>query len=273
MGGQFDRPTLQKGESIMFNASYFTYDGVFSAEYGLMIADFDDSSVIETAAFSPSLNTYKPSKSSRFFHNGVKYESAPTHQFSVISAQAIPDSVRREILSWLVGRSAYKKLIIHQPDLENYWYNCVFTNVEIIYVHGYCHGFRLTANFDSHYQYGEPTVITISGTGSQQSVTILNDSDVIDDYIYPLVSLIGTSVSIVNNTDDSSRAFVLSGLGTSEEVVVDNEMRYVESSRGRPVLSNFNKNWLRLRSGENALSVTVNGTCTIMCPKYIMMGF
>lgn len=257
----------------MFNASYFTYDGVFSAEYGLMIADFDDSSVIETAAFSLSLNTHKPSKSNRFFHNGVKYDSAPTHQFSIISAQAIPDSVRREVLSWLVGRSAYKKLIIHQPDLEHYWYNCVFTNVEIVYVHGYCHGFRLTANFDSPYQYGEPSTVTLSGTGETQSVTIINESDILDDYTYPLVTLTGTRISIVNNTDDTSRPFTISDLSSNEKIVVDNEMRYIESSYGHPRLANFNKNWLRLRHGENELSVMINGTCTITCPKYIMIGF
>lgn len=257
----------------MFNASYFTYDDICSAEYGLMIADFDDSSVVETAAFSPSLNTYKPSISNRLFHGGIVYDTNPTHQFSVISQQVIPDVIRREVLTWLVGRSEFKKLVIHQPDLEEYWYNCVFTNVDIIYVHGNCHGFRLTANFDSPYQYGRPSSVTVTGSGESQIVTITNKSDIIDNYTYPIVRLSGSGLNIVNKTDDASRSFSLSGFSSNGEIIVDNEIKYIQNSSGGKCLAGFNKNWLRLRRGVNELEIAVDGTCTITCPTYVMMGF
>ena len=265
----------------MFNATHFTYDGVFSGIYGLLIADFDDNAVVETAAFSPSLNTNKPTLLKRFFHNGIIYDDVPQHQFSIISQNPIGDVLRREIISWLVGRDSFKILKIHQPDLEQYTYKCVFTDLEIIYVRGACHGFRLTANFDSPYQRGEPTKVKVVGTWVAQTIKIHNKSDVKDDYIYPQITFRATSamsdgydISILNNTDDTARYFRFSGLYANETVTVDNELRHIESDRAGEKLSNFvDKNWLRLRPGINTLTIAINGTVTITCPTYAMMGF
>ena len=259
----------------MFNATYFTYDGIFSGTYGLKIADFNTDVVIETPVFSPTLNVSKPATSNRFFHNGIVYESAPQYQFSIVSEQPIDDVIRREILAWLTGRKEFKRLYIHQPDLESYYYNCVFTDMQIIAVNGRCHGFRFTANFDSPYQYGEPTVVNIEGTGVSQKILINNRSDIIDGYTYPIVSFKSNtgSIDIVNNTDDMNRHFILSGLLADEEITVDNELKYITSSRAGEKLSNFNKNWLRLRPGYNELNVSINGTGKIVCPTYVMIGF
>lgn len=263
----------------MFNASNFTYDGVYSADYGLQIADLDGSQVINTTVFTPTLMTIKTNQSHRFFHNGILYENAPEHQFTVISEEPVTDLRRREILSWLVGRTAFKQLRIHQSDLEDYYYMCVFTAVDIIYINGCCHGFALTATFDSPYQYGEPTVVNITGTGTAQTITIDNRSDLRDGYVYPTIVFTasatsgGHNISIINTTDNASRAFVFDSLQNNETVTVDNEMKIITSSVAGEKLSNFNKNWLRLRKGINTLTVQINGTATITCPTYITIGF
>lgn len=256
----------------MFNATYFTYDGVFSGIYGLMLADFDDGSVVETAAFSPVLNTIKLASANRFFHNGVTYEGVPQHQFSVISEVELPDLIRREILSWLIGRREFKKLQIHQTDLEEYYYNCVFTSAEIIYINGRCHGFRLTANFDSQYAHGEPTVVEVeAGT---HTVKIENKSDIKDAYVYPVVQFTGGSIDIVNTTDDAQRHFTFGDLDSNEVITVDNEVRHISSDIGGEKLSNFtSKNWLRLRQGYNTLTIVAEGDVTITCPHYVMIGY
>jgi hypothetical protein len=197
----------------------------------------------------------------------------------MISELPITDVTRREVLAWLTARGAFKKLQIHQPDLEDYYYNCVFTDISIIYVNGNCHGFRVTANFDSPYQYGEPSSVTVSGSGNTEQITIVNNSDISDDYVYPVVEFSsnsdtnGYSIKIINETDDDSREFIFSGLDAGEHVVVDNELRHIKSSNNVTRLSNFNKNWLRLRKGDNVLKVTINGNVTIKCPTYIMIGF
>ena len=180
--------------------------------------------------------------------------------------------IRREILSWLVGRKEFKKLQIHQIDLESYYYNCVFTDAEIVYINGRCHGFRLTANFDSPYAYGTPTKITV-GAGTH-TVRIENKSDIKDNYIYPIVQFTGGSVDIVNTTDDSQRHFSFSGLVTTEVITVDNEVKFISSNIGGEKLSKFtSKNWLRLRPGYNTLNIVSTGTVTITCPHYVMIGY
>jgi len=260
----------------MVNASYFTYDGVFSGVYGLMIADFNSDTVTETPAFSPTFNTIKPSVQDRFFHNGISYDSPPQYQFSILSDSVIVEKTRREIVRWLLGRDSFKTLVFHQPDLEAYAYNCVFTAMDIIYVNGYCHGFRVTATFDSPYQICNPTVLEIVGDETSKTVEIENCSDILDDYTYPYVEISANAdgaIKIINETDDSERQFSFTGVKAGETIVVDNEMRYIKSSLGVEKLSTFSKHWLRLKPGTNTLTVTGQANITITCPNYAKIGF
>lgn len=256
----------------MFSAPYFTYDGVFSGTYGLVIADFNAESVVETSVFSPVFRTTKPANLNRFIHSGIQYDTTPQFQFSIISETEIPDIVRREILSWLVGRNEFKRLEIHQTDLERYHYNCVFADASIIFVHGRCHGFRVTAVFDSPFAYGEPTVVSIQEAG-EHTITIKNTSDLRDAYVYPKVTFAGSGITIINNTDDETREFNFQDLDGDEQIVVDNEVKYISSNKEKTRLKNFNKKWLRLRKGNNELTIISQGAVTIECPCYVMIGF
>ena len=263
----------------MFNASYFTYDGVFSGEYGLRIADFDADTINTTDVFSKEVITTKPARLDRFFYSGSRLTNPQRYSFTILSERQISDDARREILSWLLSRSEYKKLVVHQPDLEGYWYNCVFPDINIVYARGRCVGFTVTALFDSMYGYGEPKTFTVSGTGGTRTLSLNNESDVLDGYVYPKVSFRASSpssgfdIQLINNTDDSSRVFGFSGLSPNESVSVDNELKIITSSVSGDKLSNFTKQWFRLRRGVNKLSVTINGTVTIECPTYVLIGY
>lgn len=263
----------------MFNATYFTYDGVFSGSYGLQMLDFNQEPVVETTVFSPTVNVNKPATLNRFFHNGITYNQPPQHSFSIVSEHIIVDTLRREILSWLTGRSSFKELKIHQPDLEDYTYRCVFSDVQIIFINGDCHGFRVTAYFDSPYQYGQPTVVSLTGTGKEQTIIVNNKSDLLDEYVYPMVEFTVASpgtdndICIINKTDNENREFSFKGLAENEHIIVDNELRHVTSDKASERLSNFSKGWLRLKKGKNKLSIAINGTVTISCPTYVMIGF
>lgn len=228
----------------MFSATYFTYDGVFSGQYGLMMADFEDNFVVETTAFSSVLNAVKPAQLHRFIHGGITYENPPQYQFSIISEAPIPAVLRREILSWLVGRDAFKKLQIHQVDLENYYYNCVFTQTDIIYINGRCHGFRLNATFDSPYAYKPCNVVNVPPGTSEICITV---DSMQDAYVYPIVefeagdcviddntpidivnwinkanpdgiSLSSLNLAITNLTDDENRCSVFANIHTYASV-------------------------------------------------------
>lgn len=254
----------------MINATYFTYDGISSGKYGLQIADFDENAVQETDAISLTLNALKAPGALRFYHSKPACDSPPTCEFSIICENEIYAAERREIMAWLLGRHEFKELAFTGGDNDGYVYRCVFTAVRTISVHGRCHGFRLTAQFDSLYARGTATTVTV-GSGTH-TVTINNKSDILDSYTYPTVAFDGASVDIVNKTDDTSRHFTFAGMaGTT---VVDNETKYISNSAGLMPLSGFtSKKWLRLRKGSNTLTITSTGNVTITCPHYALIGY
>lgn len=256
----------------MFNATYFRYDGQWSGTYGLCIADFDDNAVRETEAFSPTLSLQKVPGSLRFFHSGIEYDSAPACEFSVISEQEIPGITRSKIMSWLIGRKEFKPLSFDSDDNVGFTFYCVFTSVKNIWINGACHGFRLTAQFDSQFARGKPTTVSVAA-GTHQ-VTLRNNSDLADKYTYPIVEFTGESLDIVNLTDDTDRHFTFSGLNGVEVITVDNETKLITSTIGGQKLGNFtSKKWLRLRPGNNVLQITTTGQVNITCPYYAMIGY
>ncbi len=258
----------------MLNATYFTYDDIKSETYNLMIADIDDAAVKNITALSPTLYTTRPPTSSHFLHNGIEYVNAPQHTFTVFSTNGEIDLNRRtEVLSWLMSSDSFKELRFRQTTSPlGTSYRCVFTNAESIYIDNRCCGFKLTAAFDSPY-----SVSMFETSGPAMSLTINIHTDIVDEYIYPIVEFTGDGITIVNETDDSNRPFAFTGCGTNAKGVrVDNELKTITSNDTlhSVSLSNFtSKNWLRLRSGENELSITGNGSVKIRLPRYQKLGF
>jgi len=272
----------------MLNATTFTYDGVYSGHYGLLIAELNAENIQETTPFTPIIRAVKTAKQKRFSFAGIEYEDLPRRQLSFMCQEPIPDFVRRELMTWLVGRNGFKKLQLHQPDYDPYEYNCIFEETRVVYVNGDCCGFILTAIFDSMYCYGKPRTKTIKSDGTEDvEIMLINESDVIDEYIYPIVKfkvaepVDGKAITIVNTSDpaDPMRAFEFLAetefgeITQDEEIEVDNELKTIVSSVPGDRLSNFNKNWLRLVKAANNLKIRINGECTIECPMYVKIGF
>lgn len=280
----------------MFSAAYFTYNGIFSGQYGLRIASFEDSSMQDTAQVTPTINTVKPAKSNKFYLTGVSYDKAPTFDFMIISELPIDIYGRREILTWLEGANSFKELIIHQPEFEDIVYHCIFTVTSIKYHKGNCIGFSVSATFSSPYQESTHIKKVIKSDGIEQYVTIINNSDIQEQYVYPTVKFTaygnlsgGEQIIIQNITDDAggTRKFFFKNLLKENDengvsVEVDNELKKITSEEDLSLLQNFcyseedtvsKKNWLRLRKGENVLLVTINGTVEIDCPQYMKIGF
>ena len=172
----------------MFNATDFTYDGTSSTQYGIKIATLDSSVVEETAYVSPAISMIKPTLGKRFMYLDSIYDEQPTFEFSIIAEQPISDRTQRDILRWLDNRRGFRELKIQQPEIMQYVYHCVFNVTSIIYHAGSCIGFNLKATFDSQYHYKESPVKVLNGDGSTAKIEIFNDTDIIDDYVYPTIT-------------------------------------------------------------------------------------
>ena len=266
----------------MLNATTFTYDGIFSGIYGLLIASIDQENVQDTQPFNFTIHAAKTHKRKRFSFAGIENEEMPQFEFSVISETPIPDIIRRELLRWLVGRNGFRKLQFHQADYNDVEFNCIFAQTGLKYINGNCHGINLTATFDSPYAYGRSSKKTIISDGSDWvTVKLVNDSDIVDDYIYPNVKfsakdlIENKSISIINTSDPANpqRVFEFGSSVSAETIEIDNELKIITSNIGGDKLTSFNKNWLRLVRGVNILHIRINGTVTIEWPTLIQIGF
>lgn len=264
----------------MFSATKFSYDGVESDEYGLQIASLDNDNVETTPVLSPTLGTAKGKRSKKFYHTGITYDEAPSYRFSIISEDGIPKDKRGEIIRWLAGRNVFKKLYIHQDEYADKYFNCVFTDIDFIYIGGILHGFTLTAVFDSNYCYGKPIVIDVECAEGQtlEEIVIENKSDIMDDYVYPTITF-DSEFEIENKSDGSrvTRYELPENSGEiNEKITIDGESMIISGEIPGDKLSNFNLNWLRLKSGVNTLKVTAlkgDLKMTITCPQYALLGF
>lgn len=284
----------------MFSATYFTYAGTYSGEYGLMIADFDEENVVETTSFSPSISTVQARRLNRHFLGEITYSEMPTYEFSIISATPMTLSDRRNALSWLLGHNTYQDLIFHQTNLDgtvmdDFKFRCVFSNVSLIYVNTSCCGFRITANFDSPFARGKESVLSVnlSSTSTVPYVDkVINNTSDINDYVYPFITYtmdavgsMSNALTIYNASDDSlyQRPTTIwlynsssnpAGMSAGDTITIDNELKLIKNSdqSKKEVLGCFNKNWLRLKKGPNTLRIYGHGSLTISCPSYAMIG-
>lgn len=255
----------------MITAKYFTYRGICSKYYGLEIVAFDnDVSVTESNAFSTSLSLLEIPNLKRVFRGSNKLNSPEPITFSIVSEREFDATQRSQIIGWLTGSTEFMPIKFLENDMLYYTYFGTFVNIVTLFVDGHCHGFKLTMQPDSLYARGVPTRATTT-TGTH-TITIINNSDIFNGYTYPTVSFAGSSITITNTTDDANRSFVFADLPADEFMVVDCETKIMKSSLGGVRLSNFNKNWLRLRPGENTLSITSAGDVSIVCPTYILTG-
>lgn len=258
------------------NAIYVTYNGVFSAQYGLKLGSFGgNDSTEERTIFDPSISTQKAKNMKHFYITNIVEENAPEVEMTLISDAIIHDINKREILAWLNSGSEFKKLIIHRPETEEFYYMCRFREISEIMVNGFCVGFKMIAVLNSPYQYGVDTMVTLNdGNYTDKLINIFNKSDIIDDYVYPLIRFTitsGNSIQITNMSDDENRVFELVDLPQNKEITIDNELKIIDGDG--VFLANFNKHWLRLKKGKNILKITLTGKIKITCPQFVSVGF
>lgn len=250
----------------MLTATEFIYDGIYSGTFGLRIASLNSNVIEETSYITPSIMVAKNPRSLSFHYLDTTLDSPPTMEFSILSASEIHEFILRDILLWLDSRKGFKPFIILQPGLDKLTHWCIFTVGNLVYHAGKCVGLNLTATFKSIYAEGKPNELKVKGN---KNVVIMNNSDIIEDFVYPKVKFITTNgnLSITNLTEDSNRVFSFENLALNATYEVDNELKIIRGE-GNNLLEKFSKKWLRLVKGKNKLAISIDGEVTISCPNY-----
>ena len=152
-------------------------------------------------------------------------------------------------------------------------YYCRITNLEAIEVGGNCVGFQAEVQCDSAYAYMRPKTTTIAVSGTK-TLVFQNRSSMNEPYLPKLEITLssGNSVSIVN-ASDGDREFKLSGLPTSVgKITVDNDRMILTDSNGTNLYACWNKKTFRLQRGDNSLTITGNGTVSILTEFPVNVG-
>ena len=295
----------------MQGASHFIFDGISSETYNLQIVEIDAATVKEVTALSATLRTRKPSRINRHFHEGVTYDRMPEHQFTVLcdTPGGITDSDRRAILRWLVGRNAFKTLIL-VGDADKYTYheltecypayNAVFTNAETIYIQNRCYGFKFTVAFDSPYamlykkvtdadsgavsyamvdmwEDGSHIIEKTDGAGLEHTIKWTNDSDIKYGFVYPIIYLNRNGLTIIN-TSDGDRKFEILNCGDTSQIKINCQTKTISATRGSASIGNISEDgrqWLRLKHGVNELKTKKADTSVefdFQAPVYVAHG-
>ena len=263
----------------MFSATEFIYDGIACSEYGLKIASLNDNTVEEKQYYAPNVVTVKSSKNKKFHWVENNYESPPSFELSVLSELPLDNYNLREIINWLDSKKGFRPLIFIEDGIENLEYKCIFTISSIIYHSGHAIGFNLIATCESLYAKGGEIKLSFdsASSGTQTFKFIINyDSDIIDEYIYPVIEFElkngSAGMNIKNESDDTTRIFSFDGLDPDCLYKIDNENKIITGS-GVDILSKFSKKWFRIINGKNIITGEINGKITIYIPKYYRIKF
>lgn len=258
---------------MAFYARSFTYAGVESEYYGLLISSNDSGE-----SSSPSADVELKTQS--IFRRPVRYFYGTTPanvlEFDVTFRTSEEDLTAEDAAlaqTWLFGAQNYNVLRIQQPDMQSIYFNAIFTNPEIIRVGNLVRGFNAKVVCDSPFAYDMTRTNTYNTNGAIYSTTILNYSEN-NYYTFPLITVtmlgVGGSFNIVNTTDNN-RTLEFTGLSGGEVLTINNDLQIITSSTGLRRINNATSpiQFFRLVPGIN--NITISGSISSVVISYVPM--
>lgn len=248
---------------MSFYGRTFTFDGIPSENYSLTISSASGGDETSNLPGDVKLYTEKLFRRNDEYLFGVSIE--PMLEFPVMFTTDNVELTAKDLeltAKWLFGRKNYCKLKIMQEDMSDVYYDCFLITPKIYRVGNVIRGVQAIAHCKNawgltdvktwNYSFSAPVV--------GQSITNNNLSDD-SGYAYPslviTMSALGGDVTLTN-TSDSNRIFTFTGLQSNEVLTINNSLQTIVSSTGLRRLSNFNKNFFRLKSGKNIITVDGN---------------
>lgn len=219
-------------------AQYFSYDGISSRVYDLVIGSFSGSEDGTQELGNVDITTVKAPHSNKFLKANAIYNNPLIITFSIIKMDCNNWSdyifTEREIgfISRWLARKEYKPLKFEQEGWEDIHYNAIM-KVSQHMVGGMCVGFDITATCDAPWGYdAQQTTTYNSATAGKNWFEVHDDSDEIGD-IYPRVEitpLANGTIEITNNFTGKSTK--INNCVTGEKIVMTNFS--IESDECRP---------------------------------------
>ena len=256
---------------------YYTFNGISSSKYNVMLCSFESSYLDRETGLNYETNRtdITVNKPTVQVYN-KKYSDVLQFDITLIrnNQEEFSAAERREIVSWMTSPDSPTLFTITDCEddgvkyHENIEYFCVCVGCSEKFVNGVV---GLVFSMECNAPYGfSPIETTNFISTTSTTVTINNTSDELNQYYYPIITVRATgngTVKFTNNQfpDESMEIQMVTG----QSLTIDNMLgNIVDESDLFDYSTDTNLVWLKLKHGENKITITGNATGSIKC-RYV----
>ena len=267
---------------MAFYGYQLSFNGIPCYEYGLMIYDFDNTRQGDGVFSSAEIVEDRIAGRYASFYYGLE-QNEPLEFTLVFGADMNSVNMKEHldrydieaISAWLTGVDGYRYLEIEQPDMEEFRYKCIITDLEFLTSGWMPWAFKCKVHCDSPFAYTYPEEISYSVDSTKQ-IHFFNRSTY-NGYYKPNMKLTlknGSSDFAIINHSDENRQFLFHNIpNPSERIIwIDNQNGIITSDSGDNLYPYFNFKFLRLLRGNNTLEIQGDGVVTFICEFPVSIG-
>lgn len=265
--------------------SHFSYGGVNSREYNLMIANIDSPRNVDLSGKISGV--FVSNHSQRYLVDNDFANFPVSYDIEFVKDDDCPLSFaeQRRLEKWLFNRSKFRKLYIDEEDdtlnqfselidgeEKRLYMNCRFINARRIENDGSVVGYYATLEADSGLWWQDAIQKSFVLDATPSNISVFVDSDY-DGYIYPKVWIntgnSGGDVILSNATDSVTRLTKFVGLPANRTLMVDSDVNVVALMTGSDQPTNaaydrfYYRNFPRLLDGRNIIHIEGDVTSVI----------
>ena len=249
----------------MFKSTDFTFDGVASSTYNVIIVDINRTGIenFDYGLSNTSIIEEKIPRRERPYHYGV--DSSPMSTDFVIIKEDGSEFSQTELFNikkWLMHRQ-YKKFV--SDDNTGIYYNVILTDPEKVLIGKNKIGLSFRMRMDAPYGYLTEQTDSYTITGSQAitiDTTVSNYDKNYSNVEIQFTVAVGTTDITIENTDDDGRIVEFSTLTDGEVFYMNNQRKELFDDNGDDRFDVFNLTWFRLLPNE-VNNITITGSCDI----------
>lgn len=247
----------------------FTYDGISSETYGLMLCTINSQQISKDSVMSWTINKgeinphrHKPNYYNRKPSDVLKFDMTVIKR----DGSNITAAERSEIIRWMTSPLSHVLLTIEDYEDDCHYhqdilYYCIVTNYSESVPTGDVTGMTFSFECDSPYGYTSIET-TLFASDAMTTITLHNTSDEMYMDYYPTICLKGTGTGEVTITNENypDEVMILQ-VKNGQELLIDCNLGDISDLNvgSFDYETDTNLVWLKLSYGENPITIT--GAC------------
>lgn len=246
---------------------FFEFDGIKSSNMGVHIVR-PDGGRGEVPIWSSSSISSTQDKKRNYVNSYMVEREVLSFTFNIMlmDTKGIPKPWTPEEISriskWLI-HDTYKELRFgNNPDKLYY---AIVVDAQPLYTTHEGGYMEITMETNARHGWSDIFIGEYDCTKEQINEIVINAPHNVNEYYYPEVEVMmyGDTELTITNISDRGHETNIKDLLESENFYMDCEIKQIKSGVPmRNLFANFNRNWVRLKYGENILRV--NGKCKII---------